>query len=148
MNVSDKVSKLLALAGDPAATAGEAETARRLAGEICSKYGIRPAEVQASRGGATRALTGNVSPSWRPPPSPQGRWQQPKGIFRGVPETNLSGISTEEARRMALEILDAAQNGQWYLRSGEEDLIRQAFDGLLTDVGKVLLLGLHTVVLE
>lgn len=52
-----------------------------------------------------------------------------------------------EARRMAMEIWDAAQSGQYYLLPDEEDLIRGAFDGLLTEFGKVLLMGLHTIVI-
>lgn len=144
MNAADKVSKLLTLARDPAATPGEAATAQRLAQEICSKYGIRPAERAQTSSSSARALPGNISPAWQSP-SPYGYNQPRQGIFRGAPEINLSSISTDQARQMALEILSAVQGGRRYLLPQEEDLIRGAFDGLLTEFGKILLMGLHTI---
>ncbi len=143
MNATDKVTKLLALARDPAATPSESATAQRLADQICSKYGVSPRAPTASGNGSNLALKGNVSPAWQP-----RDYAQPsaRNIFRNVPDKNLSGISIEDARRMALDILLATQSGQCYLGQGEEFLIQQAFDGLLTDFGKILLMGLHAVV--
>ncbi len=82
-------------------------------------------------------------------------WQPPRSydepvhpVFRVAPETSLSGISTMEARRMAQEILDAAHSGRCQLELGEEYLLQDAFDGLLTEFGKILLMGLHAVVTD
>ncbi len=143
-NASQKVAKLLALARDPAATPDEADTARRLAEQICDKFGVEPSDIALAQGRSLR-LPGSVEPGWNPIPQPDPRWHP---AFRKVPSTpDMSGISMEQARYMALEVLNAQQNGQCYLSPSEETLVQQAFDGLLNEYGKILLMGLHTVVI-
>lgn len=149
MNASEKAAKLLALAAPGSgASPHEAATARELAAQICSKFGVLPANNPASSSLSVHSLPGNVQSNWRPSRPPTEPWRPPANPFLIAPESNLSGISTQEARRMALEILDAQQNGQCYLEADDEDLIRQAFDGLLTEYGKILLMGMHAVVVE
>ncbi len=141
MNHAQKAAKLLALARDPAATPDEADTARRLAEQICDKFGVQPADVFQTQDRSTRALPGNVMPAWRAPNI------YPVRPFRVVPDApDRSGISIAQARHMALEILQAQQNGQCYLDPSDETLVQQAFDGLLTEYGKILLMGVHAVV--
>ena len=46
---------------------------------------------------------------------------------------------------MALEIQEAVQNGWRRLFPNEEELVQKALDEYLTEYGKILLMGLHTV---